>query len=205
MVKGDGSRFNVLDNKEGVKIDEMEDIQEENRENDGNMIMDVVNPLFVNQVIENVVKDREGREVWRLVPIAEKIMIRLSKESLGKEGRSGWVEEARCANEGVPPKALDLDKEIRRGVASKIFPQLVRDMQKLNSINLMSIYEPRISGEKAKKVIKKLGWNNHFMVDARGFSKAKGKVEERIDRFLCNNQWQNMFKDAKVFHPFFGK
>ncbi|KAF7843938.1 putative ribonuclease H protein At1g65750 family [Senna tora] len=260
VVKEVGSRFAILNNVEEDKEEGLEDEQEISQEEDDNMIMDIVNPLYVNQVVEKVVNEKIGRNVWKEVPRTDNVlpkgeavigemkgvkqkeeveirgkevgnkMNQENKEnSLSQEDPSVNLTSFSVMNETLkgnnrggggagnmaeilPPEPPDLDAEIRRLLgennvhklmdkrkmiedkpllkAAKLFPQLMRDMKKFNYINLMSIYEPKISGEKAKKVISKLGWNNYYMVDVRGFS---GGI------WIC---WDDHETDVKVLNSF---
>lgn len=57
-----------------------------------------------------------------------------------------------------------------RGAGARSFPSLVRDSKMNYNIHVLIILEPRISGERADKVISKLGFNNNFRVEAEGYS-----------------------------------
>ncbi|KAM1885493.1 hypothetical protein ACFX14_038166 [Malus domestica] len=57
-----------------------------------------------------------------------------------------------------------------RSAGGKPFSVIARDLVRLNKVNIFSILEPRISGERAIEVIKGLGFPNYYVVDANGFS-----------------------------------
>ncbi|KAM3001511.1 hypothetical protein FF2_037794 [Malus domestica] len=57
-----------------------------------------------------------------------------------------------------------------RSAGGKPFSVIARDLVILNKVNIFSILEPRISGERAIEVIKGLGFPNYYVVDANGFS-----------------------------------
>ncbi|PNX90011.1 hypothetical protein L195_g046134 [Trifolium pratense] len=57
-----------------------------------------------------------------------------------------------------------------RGAGSRSFPTMIRDFCSINHVDVLVIIAPRISGDVADKVIKRLGFPNHFKVDAVGFS-----------------------------------
>ncbi|CAL2226101.1 unnamed protein product [Prunus armeniaca] len=57
-----------------------------------------------------------------------------------------------------------------RGAGSKKFPGITKDLVKIHKIKILVILEPRISGNTALNVIKKLGFSKYHVVDANGFS-----------------------------------
>ncbi|CAL8132773.1 unnamed protein product [Prunus armeniaca] len=57
-----------------------------------------------------------------------------------------------------------------RGAGSKKFPGIMKDLVKIHKIEMLVILEPRISGNTALNVIKKLGFSKYHVVDANGFS-----------------------------------
>ncbi|XP_021802373.1 uncharacterized protein LOC110746460 [Prunus avium] len=57
-----------------------------------------------------------------------------------------------------------------RGAGSKKFPGIMKDLVKIHKIEILVILEPRISGNTALNVIKKLGFSKYHVVDANGFS-----------------------------------
>lgn len=57
-----------------------------------------------------------------------------------------------------------------RGALSKGFPRLVKDLISYYHIDIMILLEPRCSGDKAEKVIGKIGFNSSWRVEAVGYS-----------------------------------
>lgn len=55
-----------------------------------------------------------------------------------------------------------------RGAGDKSFPRIIKNIIQLNQV--LAILEPRISGTRALQVINSLGFTNHHIVDATGFS-----------------------------------
>lgn len=57
-----------------------------------------------------------------------------------------------------------------RGAGGKEFSSLFRDTSRIYHLDFVAIVEPRISGQTADKVIRKIGFANVAKVDAQGFS-----------------------------------
>ena len=57
-----------------------------------------------------------------------------------------------------------------RGAASRSFARILHDIVKKYGINVMCLLEPRISGIKADRVVKKLGFSNWWRVEATGYA-----------------------------------
>ena len=57
-----------------------------------------------------------------------------------------------------------------RGAGKDLFARNMSDIRRLHSFEVLVICEPRINGLKAKRVIKWLGFDNSYMVEAEGFS-----------------------------------
>ncbi|KAK7250655.1 hypothetical protein RIF29_33213 [Crotalaria pallida] len=57
-----------------------------------------------------------------------------------------------------------------RGAGNKLFPGLIRDCKRMYNIDFLAILVQRISGDKASSVIRRLGFDDSFRVDAVGFS-----------------------------------
>jgi hypothetical protein len=53
-------------------------------------------------------------------------------------------------------------------VAGKGFVNLLKDMNQDRSINFICLMEKHVSGNKAKKIIKRTGFSDSFVVDADG-------------------------------------
>ncbi|XP_028778309.1 uncharacterized protein LOC114734823 [Neltuma alba] len=56
------------------------------------------------------------------------------------------------------------------GAGSRSFPVLIKDIVRKNKIGLFCLIEPRISGGKAEKIVRKLGFSNWIRVEATGFA-----------------------------------
>lgn len=56
------------------------------------------------------------------------------------------------------------------GAGGKEFPDLIKDTSRIYHLDFVAIMEPRISGQSADKVIRKIGFANVAKVDAQGFS-----------------------------------
>ncbi|KAF7839635.1 RNA-directed DNA polymerase [Senna tora] len=212
--KGEGSRYAIL-NEEGIgwkewrkikKAKKKEDVVMQNveQEEEDNMIMDMINPLFVNQVIEKVVKDKETRQVWKAV---------VPKPVHKQKDNNTIVEGVLTGKEGDKQKLGNENK----GVESVVQEDLSDRENALSRIIKCDFNAYLKSDEKRGGA--KPNWssmkNFHNCVDycclidmgflGYPYAWSKGKVEERIDRFLCNFHWQIMFKDASIFHLFNGK
>lgn len=57
-----------------------------------------------------------------------------------------------------------------RGAGGGDFPYLIKDLMKVYKIHFIAILEPIISGIRAEKVIRKIGLDEGFRVEAQGFS-----------------------------------
>lgn len=55
-----------------------------------------------------------------------------------------------------------------RGVAHPNFLCHIKEMKRLYDISILAILEPRISDDKRRKVIQKMGFSEHFVVDVVG-------------------------------------
>ncbi|XP_028777441.1 uncharacterized protein LOC114734096 [Neltuma alba] len=62
----------------------------------------------------------------------------------------------------------DVAKE--RGAGSRSFPTLIRDIVAKFRVDILGLVEPRISGNRADNVVKKLGFSHWIRVEASGFS-----------------------------------
>lgn len=56
------------------------------------------------------------------------------------------------------------------GAGAHSFPRLVHDLKTTHKVHVLIIIEPQISGQKADKVISKMGFNNSYRSEAEGFS-----------------------------------
>lgn len=59
-----------------------------------------------------------------------------------------------------------------RGARAQSFPSLVRDLKVRFNIHILFIVEPRVSGERAKRVISRLGFSKDYRVEAEEFSRG---------------------------------
>ncbi|XP_028760821.1 uncharacterized protein LOC114719473 [Neltuma alba] len=59
-----------------------------------------------------------------------------------------------------------------RGAGNRAFPQLIKDIVRRKNIDILCLIEPRISGQKADKVVRKLGFSHWIRVEATGFAGA---------------------------------
>lgn len=57
-----------------------------------------------------------------------------------------------------------------RGAGARYFPRLVRDLKLNYNVNILIIVKPRVSGQRADKIISKLGFCNYYRIEATGFS-----------------------------------
>lgn len=57
-----------------------------------------------------------------------------------------------------------------RGARARSLPSLVRDMKMKYDIHIFIIVEPRVSGDRAERVISKLGFSNNHRVETEGYS-----------------------------------
>ncbi|KAK3212865.1 hypothetical protein Dsin_017571 [Dipteronia sinensis] len=64
-----------------------------------------------------------------------------------------------------------------RGAGRQGFSRVIADLRNIYHFDILAILEPRISGSKAKSIIKKLGFSNSCVVDAEeGFVKHLSRV-----------------------------
>ncbi|RDX85375.1 hypothetical protein CR513_33447, partial [Mucuna pruriens] len=89
--------------------------------------------------------------------------------------------------------------------AGKTIPHLIKDLILKYRITLLALLETRINGVKADKVIKNLGMDSWYKVDAQGFFggprftwEGKG-VKERIDCELANRCFFSRYGHANVW------
>ncbi|XP_057432833.1 uncharacterized protein LOC130725635 [Lotus japonicus] len=57
-----------------------------------------------------------------------------------------------------------------RGAAAKGVPFLIKDLVARHHVSCMALFETRVSGSKATKIISSLGFDSSFVVDAEGFA-----------------------------------
>ena len=57
-----------------------------------------------------------------------------------------------------------------KGIGKKGFTKNMANLRRLHNFEILSIFEPRISGLKAQRIIKNLGFDKIFVVDVDGFS-----------------------------------
>ncbi|XP_016652264.1 PREDICTED: uncharacterized protein LOC107881841 [Prunus mume] len=57
-----------------------------------------------------------------------------------------------------------------RGAGDKSLSKILKNIIQLNHVEVLAVLEPRISGDKAMRVVNGLGFTNHHIVDANGFS-----------------------------------
>lgn len=57
-----------------------------------------------------------------------------------------------------------------RGAGSRTFPLMVKEIVKKNEIGVFCIIEPRISGLRADRMVRRLGFTNWIRLEASGFS-----------------------------------
>lgn len=57
-----------------------------------------------------------------------------------------------------------------RGAGDKSLPRILKNITQLNHVEVLAVLEPRIRGDKAMRVVNSLGFTNHHIVDANGFS-----------------------------------
>lgn len=55
-----------------------------------------------------------------------------------------------------------------RGTASKGFAGLIKDMKRDYSTSFIALLETHTSGNVAKRIVRRIGFENHFIKDARG-------------------------------------
>lgn len=57
-----------------------------------------------------------------------------------------------------------------RGAGNQQFLRNLRDLIKVHDPKIMAILEPRISGQVADEVCRKINWENWYHVEATGFN-----------------------------------
>ncbi|CAL2256143.1 unnamed protein product [Prunus armeniaca] len=73
-------------------------------------------------------------------------------------------------NEGPPmPFPLMILVWNVRGAGDKSLPRILKNIIQLNHVEVLAVLEPRISGDKAMRVVNSLGFCNHHIVDANLF------------------------------------
>lgn len=73
-----------------------------------------------------------------------------------------------------------------RGAGDKFLPKIIKSLTQLHCIEILAILEPRISGDCALHVVNSLGFTNHYIVDANGFSRGLWLL------WNCNNVQLNI-------------
>lgn len=57
-----------------------------------------------------------------------------------------------------------------RGACAKTFPRLCRELCRIFCIDFLIILEPRCSGDKADGIMKRMGFDNNWRMEAQGYS-----------------------------------
>ncbi|XP_057426589.1 uncharacterized protein LOC130720022 [Lotus japonicus] len=57
-----------------------------------------------------------------------------------------------------------------RGAAAKGFPLLIKDLVYRHRVSCVALFETRVSGSRAKAIVKSLGFDQSFIVEAEGFA-----------------------------------
>ncbi|KAF7815394.1 putative ribonuclease H protein At1g65750 family [Senna tora] len=71
---------------------------------------------------------------------------------------------------GLEAPASRMDVENCRGTASKSFPGLIRDLKRNFKVDFLALVETHQEGVNAQRIVDKLGFTHHVMVDAVGYS-----------------------------------
>lgn len=78
---------------------------------------------------------------------------------------------------------------------------------RINNLDIVTLQEPRISGSKGLDVIRRLGFQYHLIVEARGFSGGIWILWNRPDLSITSIQSHEQFLHVKitddVFSPWF--
>lgn len=77
-----------------------------------------------------------------------------------------------------------------RGTASRVLPNTIKTLISMFPFDVLAIFEPRVSGNKDRKIIKRLGFNNHIIEEAEGFAKGIWILwdDNKVDiKFLLSN------------------
>lgn len=79
-----------------------------------------------------------------------------------------------------------------RGAAGRVFPNTIKTLRSMFPFDVLVIFEPRVSGKKARRIIRRLGFNNHLIEEAEGFAKRIRILwdDNRIDMklLIANHQ-----------------
>ena len=59
-----------------------------------------------------------------------------------------------------------------KGASSRVLLGIIKDFKRMYQCDMVVLLEPRISGSKAAKVIKSLGFGSSSVVEAAGFSRG---------------------------------
>ena len=57
-----------------------------------------------------------------------------------------------------------------RGASAPNFPGIIKDSRKQYCTSFIALLETRTSGNKAKRIINKMGFDSYFIVEAQGFA-----------------------------------
>ncbi|KAK7266988.1 hypothetical protein RIF29_19650 [Crotalaria pallida] len=101
-----------------------------------------------------------------------KHMLGQAKDKLGRDGANGYS----CLGDSwfsEPTQAAFLMNILSWnciGTGNKGFANLVKDIRRINSVNLVFLYETHANSEQAKNVIRRIGLDGYFVVDANGHS-----------------------------------
>lgn len=63
-----------------------------------------------------------------------------------------------------------------RGACGRPFPLRVRELIKRHAVEILILVEPRVSGQKASKILKRLGFTNWIRVEAAGLPYTSREV-----------------------------
>lgn len=85
-----------------------------------------------------------------------------------------------------------------RGARLRTFPSLIRELKSKYRVQILLLVEPLISGHKASKVIRRMGFSSHHHVEAVGFSGGLWLLWDDVDFSLDILATGDQFIHARV-------
>lgn len=86
-----------------------------------------------------------------------------------------------------------------RGACGRPFPLRVRELIKRHAVEILILVEPRVSGQKASKIIKRLGFTNWIRVDGvlRWYLLALAQFRVRCRLCLFESSTSSLLSDEE--------
>lgn len=89
-----------------------------------------------------------------------------------------------------------------RGASNNEFDRTLREIIRVNKPDILTLHEPRISGDRPQNVIRNLGFNHHILVEAKGFSGGIWILWNRPDISIIQISAHEQFLHVQVSDNF---